>query len=308
MNAVDIQGVSLRYGKMTALRQLDLHLEEGEVLGLFGHNGAGKTTTMKLILGLLTPSEGQLRVLGQAPNDADVRRRMGYLQENVMFYQQLTGRETLHHFARIKGAARQQADQLLEQVGLAHAADRRVKTYSKGMRQRLGLAQALLGEPRLLLLDEPTVGLDPIATQDLYLLIDQLRQQGTSVILCSHVLPGVEAHINRAAILAGGQLEAVGTLTSLRTDAGLPSRIRATGLKQREQVLQSFSSLNGNARPLGGDGIELTGSAATKMSLLRQLLDRDQPGDIDILQPSLEDLYRFYTERASRARAAEDKA
>src|SRR5690554_550885 len=119
MNAVDIQGVSLRYGKMTALRQLDLHLEEGEVLGLFGHNGAGKTTTMKLILGLLTPSEGQLRVLGQAPNDADVRRRMGYLQENVMFYPQLTGRETLHHFARIKGAARQQADQLLEQVGLA---------------------------------------------------------------------------------------------------------------------------------------------------------------------------------------------
>src|SRR5690606_27191394 len=142
----------------------------------------------------------------------------------------------------------------------------------------------------------------------LYLLIDQLRQQGTSVILCSHVLPGVEAHINRAAILAGGQLEAVGTLTSLRTGAGLPSRIRATGLKQREQVLQSFSSLNGNARPLGGDGIELTGSAATKRSLLRQLLDRDQPGDIDILQPSLEDLYRFYTERASRARAAEDKA
>ena len=308
MNAVDIQGVSLRYGKMTALRQLDLHLEEGEVLGLFGHNGAGKTTTMKLILGLLTPSEGQLRVLGQAPNAADVRRRMGYLQENVMFYPQLTGRETLHHFARIKGAALQQADQLLEQVGLAHAADRRVKTYSKGMRQRLGLAQALLGEPRLLLLDEPTVGLDPIATQDLYLLIDQLRQQGTSVILCSHVLPGVEAHINRAAILAGGQLEAVGTLTSLRTGAGLPSRIRATGLKQREQVLQSFSSLNGNARPLGGDGIELTGSAATKMSLRRQLLDRDQPGDIDILQPSLEDLYRFYTERASRARAAEDKA
>ena len=114
MNAVDIQGVSLRYGKMTALRQLNLHLETGEVLGLFGHNGAGKTTTMKLILGLLAPSEGQLRVLGQEPNNADVRRRMGYLQENVMFYPQLSGRETLHHFARIKGAARQQADQLLE--------------------------------------------------------------------------------------------------------------------------------------------------------------------------------------------------
>src|SRR5690554_2558238 len=308
MSAVEIQGVSQRYGNMTVLHDLNLSLGEGEVLGLFGHNGAGKTTSMKLILGLLQASDGLVQVLGRDPRTTDVRRQMGYLPENVTFYPQLTGRETLRHFARLKSTPLSQVDDLLEQVGLGHAADRRVKTYSKGMRQRLGLAQAVLGEPRLLLLDEPTVGLDPIATQDLYQLVDRLRQQGTSVILCSHVLPGVEAHINRAAILAGGQLEAVGTLTSLRTGAGLPSRIRATGLKQREQVLQSFSSLNGNARPLGGDGIELTGSAATKMSLLRQLLDRDQPGDIDILQPSLEDLYRFYTERASRARAAEDKA
>src|SRR5690606_13423399 len=262
MKAVDIQGVSQRYGSMTVLHELSLQLAEGEVLGLFGHNGAGKTTTMKLILGLLNPSEGQVRVLGHSPNDPQVRRSLGYLPENVTFYAQLTGRETLRHFARLKGADLAQVDELFEQVGLAHAADRRVKTYSKGMRQRLGLPQAILGTPRLLLLDEPTVGLDPIAPQDLYRLIDQLRQQGTSVILCSHVLPEVEAHINRAAILAGGQLEAVGTLTSLRTGAGLPSRIRATGLKQREQVLQSFSSLNGNARPLAGDGIELTGSAA----------------------------------------------
>ncbi|WP_185269053.1 ABC transporter ATP-binding protein [Halopseudomonas xiamenensis] len=308
MNAVDIQGVSQRYGSMTALRQLDLHLEPGEVLGLFGHNGAGKTTTMKLILGLLTPSEGQVRVLGQAPNDPAVRRQLGYLPENVMFYPQLTGRETLHHFARIKGAALQQADELLGQVGLAHAADRRVKTYSKGMRQRLGLAQALLGAPQLLLLDEPTVGLDPIATQDLYILIDRLRQQGTSVILCSHVLPGVEAHINRAAILAGGQLEAIGTLTSLRAEAGLPSRIRASGLQQREQLLQHLN-VNGNqTRLLGTDGIEVTGSSRGKMELLRQVLSQDQPNDIEIFQPSLEDLYRYYTERAGNAHAAEDKA
>ncbi|PRB84240.1 ABC transporter ATP-binding protein [Pseudomonas sp. MYb185] len=308
MNAVDIQGVSQRYGSMTALRQLELHLEPGEVLGLFGHNGAGKTTTMKLILGLLTPSEGQVRVLGQAPNDPTVRRQLGYLPENVMFYPQLSGRETLYHFARIKGAALQQADELLEQVGLAHAADRRVKTYSKGMRQRLGLAQALLGSPQLLLLDEPTVGLDPIATQDLYVLIDRLRQQGTSVILCSHVLPGVEAHINRAAILAGGRLEAIGTLASLRTEAGLPSRIRASGLQRREQLLQTMN-INGNQiRLLGTDGIEVTGSSRGKMDLLRQLLNQDQPSDIEIFQPSLEDLYRYYTERASNAHAAEDKA
>ena len=206
MNAVEIQGVSQRYGSMTVLHDLSLNLGEGEVLGLFSHNGAGKTTSMKLILGLLAPSEGQVKVLGRAPNDPQVRRQLGYLPENVTFYPQLSGRETLRHFARLKGAALGQVDELLEQVGLAHAADRRVKTYSRGMRQRLGLAQALLGEPRLLLLDEPTVGLDPIATQDLYQLIDRLRQRGTSIILCSHVLPGVEAHINRAAILAKGRL------------------------------------------------------------------------------------------------------
>ncbi|CEA03488.1 multidrug ABC transporter ATPase [Pseudomonas saudimassiliensis] len=308
MNAVDIRGVSKRYGAMTALHQLDLQLEPGEVLGLFGHNGAGKTTTMKLILGLLTPTEGQVRVLGGRADTPEIRRQLGYLPENVMFYPQLTGRETLHHFARIKGAARQQADDLLEQVGLAHAADRRVKTYSKGMRQRLGLAQALLGDPQLLLLDEPTVGLDPIATQDLYLLIDTLRQQGTSVVLCSHVLPGVEAHINRAAILAAGRLEASGTLASLRSEAGLPARIRASGLQHRDQLLATLSAAGNSSRALGSDSIELVGPSAGKIPLLRQLLEQDQPSDIEIIQPSLEDLYRYYTERANQTQAREETA
>src|SRR5690606_2470910 len=152
MNAVEITNVSQRYGRMTVLENLNLHLEEGEVLGLFGHNGAGKTTSMKLVLGRLNPSEGQLRVLGRQPNDSGVRRQLGYLPENVTFYPQLSGRETLRHFARLKRAPTVQVDALLEKVGLTHAATRRVKTYSKGMRQRLGLAQALLGEPRLLLL------------------------------------------------------------------------------------------------------------------------------------------------------------
>ena len=308
MNAVDIRGVSKRYGAMTALHQLDLQLEPGEVLGLFGHNGAGKTTTMKLILGLLTPTEGQVQVLGGRADTPEIRRQLGYLPENVMFYPQLTGRETLHHFARIKGAARQQADDLLEQVGLAHAADRRVKTYSKGMRQRLGLAQALLGDPQLLLLDEPTVGLDPIATQDLYLLIDTLRQQGTSVVLCSHVLPGVEAHINRAAILAAGRLEASGTLASLRSEAGLPARIRASGLQHRDQLLATLSAAGNSSRALGSDSIELVGPSAGKIPLLRQLLEQDQPSDIEIIQPSLEDLYRYYTERANQTQAREETA
>lgn len=307
MNAVEIQGVSQRYGSMTVLHDLNLNLGEGEVLGLFGHNGAGKTTSMKLILGLLAPSEGQVKVLGRAPNDPQVRRQLGYLPENVTFYPQLSGRETLRHFARLKGAALSQVDELLELVGLAHAADRRVKTYSKGMRQRLGLAQALLGEPKLLLLDEPTVGLDPIATQDLYLLIDRLRQRGTSIILCSHVLPGVEAHINRAAILAKGRLQAVGSLSQLRAEAGLPVRIRASGVSERDSWLQRWTDAGHSARGLSESSLEVVAVNGHKLVLLRQLLGESEPEDIEIHQPSLEDLYRYYMERAGDVRAQEGR-
>ncbi|WP_417775535.1 ABC transporter ATP-binding protein [Stutzerimonas xanthomarina] len=305
MSAVDIQGVNQRYGSMTVLHDLNLTLGEGEVLGLFGHNGAGKTTSMKLILGLLSPSEGQVRVLGRAPHDPEVRRQLGYLPENVTFYPQLSGRETLRHFARLKGASLSQVDELLEQVGLSHAAERRVKTYSKGMRQRLGLAQALLGEPRLLLLDEPTVGLDPIATGDLYQLIDRMRQRGTSVILCSHVLPGVEAHINRAAILAKGQLQAVGSLAQLRVEAGLPVRIRASGIGDSAGWLQRWDAAGHSARALGERSVEVSAINGHKLPLLRELLGESEPDDIEIHQPSLEDLYRYYMQRAGDVRTAE---
>jgi Cu-processing system ATP-binding protein len=160
------------------------------------------------------------------------------------------------------------------------------------------LAQALLGAPRLLLLDEPTVGLDPIATQDLYQLLDQLRQQGTSIILCSHVLPGVEAHINRAAILAHGRLQAVGSLADLRKEAGLPALIRASGLAQREPLLQRWQAAGHEARAVGEGGLEVVADNRHKLELLRQLLVPGQAQDVDIHQPSLEDLYRHYMLRA----------
>jgi Cu-processing system ATP-binding protein len=299
MNVVDIEGVSQRYGHTTVLHQLNLSLAEGEVLGLFGHNGAGKTTSMKLVLGLLQASEGQVRVFGRLPSDPQVRRLLGYLPENVTFYPQLSGLETLRHFARLKGASGAQVDALLEEVGLAGVAHRRVKTYSKGMRQRLGLAQALLGEPRLLLLDEPTVGLDPIATQDLYRLLDRLRKQGTSIILCSHVLPGVEAHINRAAILTQGRLLALGSLPTLREEAGLPTLIRANGLKRAGPLQQRWNNAGHVTRRWGVEGLEVAALNGSKLGLLRQLLSEDEPVDVEIHQPSLEDIYRYYMSRAA---------
>jgi Cu-processing system ATP-binding protein len=299
MNVVEIRAVHQRYGRMEVLHGLDLDLAEGEVLGLFGHNGAGKTTSMKLVLGLLQPSQGEVRVLGQSPRHNGIRRQFGYLPENVTFYPHLTGRETLCHFARLKGAPAPQVDDLLDQVGLTHAADRRVKTYSKGMRQRLGLAQAILGAPRLLLLDEPTVGLDPIATADFYRLIDRMRHQGTSVILCSHVLPGVEAHIDRAAILASGHLQAVGSLTELRHTAGLPVRIRADAVRQADALARELRAAGHEVLLRDGGGLEIHAQPIDKMGVLQRLLQIGQPGELDIHQPSLEDLYRYYMKQAS---------
>lgn len=293
MNAVELHNVHQQYGNMAVLNNISLTLAEGEVLGLLGHNGAGKTTTVRLILGLLQATSGQVSVLGGTPGDSDIRRQIGFLPENVTFYPQLTGRETLLHFARLKGAAVQQVDALLEQVGLTAASSTRVKTYSKGMRQRLGLAQALLGRPRLLLLDEPTVGLDPIATQELYQVIGRLRDEGTSIVICSHVLPGVEPYIDRAAVLALGRLEAIGTLHELRTQAQLPVRIRAAGLTVEQLTAADVQAI----RPLHGAWHELLVAPADKLATVQRILQL-QPQDIEVQPPSLEDLYCYYMEKA----------
>ena len=293
---VELAGASKTYGRVTALDSLDLSVAEGETLGLLGHNGAGKTTAMKLILGVAPVSAGQVRVFGHDPCGKQARQlrfQLGYLPENVRFYEQLSGREVLAFFGRLKKVRPAQLDELLARVGLGEAAERRVKTYSKGMRQRLGLAQALLGEPRLLLLDEPTVGLDPIATRDFYTLLDELREKGVTVLLCSHVLAGIEKHIDRVAILGQGRLLATGTLAELRIRSGLPLRIRVRG-HWGDDGLRRFESMRVCARRINGSQLELHAPAEAKMSALRELLANPATQDIDVEQPSLESLYVYF--------------
>jgi len=294
MNCFELDTISHRYDRETVLQDVTLQLEPGEILGLFGHNGAGKTTTIKLILGLMTPSSGRLSVLGGEAGDPRVSQHIGYLPENVMFYPQLTGREILAHFARLKGASPAQVPELLSQVGLADAMDARTRTYSKGMRQRLGLAQALLGKPRLLMLDEPTVGLDPVATADLYRLLRQLRDEGTGIVLCSHVLPGVEPYIDRAAILTSGALKAVGDLPSLRRQADMPVTLDLTPAGDVEALETAVNSATPGHEAVvrQGDG-RLTVDIAPqeKMSLLQDLMASGAIADLSIHQPSLEDIY-----------------
>ncbi|GAA6172098.1 ABC transporter ATP-binding protein [Colwellia sp. KU-HH00111] len=280
------------YGQLAALSAMTMSLNEGEVLGLFGHNGAGKTTMMKLILGVISPSHGKVEVMGMAPDSKEAwhcRTKVGYLPENVSFYEQLTGLEVLTYFAKLKGFNKKQAVELLEQVGITHAMKRQVKTYSKGMRQRLGLAQAFIGEPKLLLLDEPTVGLDPIATGDFYKTVDQLKSNGSSVILCSHVLPGVEQHIDRAMILSSGKLLAMGTLGELRQQAALPVVIKPSGLNgavANDIKLSSYLTTACQGTLMVPED--------EKLSVLKQLLSLNELDDINVESANLEKVYQHF--------------
>lgn len=306
--AVELKGVCKYYPNINALHPLSMSVKAGEVLGLFGHNGAGKSTLMKLILGVLKPSGGEILALGHCPRSNkshDYRTLFGYLPENVSFYEQLTGREVLHYLAKLKGHGKAQADRLLEEVNLAPAADRAVKTYSKGMRQRLGLAQAFLGEPKLLILDEPTVGLDPVATQDFYLTVDRLKSGGCAVILCSHVLPGVESHIDRAMILSKGRKLALGHLAELREAANLPIEVSVAGLsrlaieeKTNGIITESdwLQSSTENSSSLANSAMyhRFNTSADNKLDILRNLSADSDLQDLHIKLPSLEDLYRYY--------------
>lgn len=294
-SVVSLEGVSKHYQNLTALSSVNLQLAQGEVLGLFGHNGAGKTTMMKLILGVISADAGEVTVMGMKPDDKSawhMRAKMGYLPENVMFYEQLTGLEVLTYFARLKGKSKQHAKALLEQVGIAHAMGRQVKTYSKGMRQRLGLAQAFIGQPKLLLLDEPTVGLDPNATAEFYQSVDQLKTQGTSVVLCSHVLPGVEQHIDRAMIISGGNTLALGTIAQLRATADLPLQIKPQGLNgalSNDPMLKSYLNDSGY----------LSVPEQHKLSVLRHLLSHDELSDIAVDSANLEQIYQYYLSNAA---------
>lgn len=293
MSIFKLINVKQSFGPLSVLESLDLQLEKGQVLGLLGHNGAGKTTTMKLILGLLKPTSGQVRVFGQDPTLSSFshhRYQIGFLPENVSFYQQLTGLEVLVFFGKLKRVSKKRCVELLEQVGLNEAINRKVKTYSKGMKQRLGLAQAILTEPSLLLLDEPTVGLDPIATQDFYGIVDRLKKQGCSIVLCSHVLPGIEKHLDKVAILSQGKLRAYGSISELREKTMLKTKIEFSGCFDIETLSRKLETAIGNS----DNNFSLLVNAEEKLFIAKQLLAQPGIQNIDTFPPNLEQIYRHY--------------
>jgi len=218
-NLTKVYPVPFRREKVTAVKDLSLTVESGQVYGLLGPNGSGKSTTMKVVLGLVSPTAGRTEIFGRDSTSVESREDVGFLPENPYFYKYLTGEETLHFYAKLCGLSRQKmrdrAKELLKLVGLEKAADRRLGGYSKGMLQRIGLAQAMIQEPRLLVLDEPTAGVDPAGSREIRDLILDFKQRGITVLLCSHLLEQVQEICDRVGILNHGALIREGKLGDL---------------------------------------------------------------------------------------------
>ena len=236
--------------KVQALRALDLQVYRGEVFGLLGPNGSGKTTTIKLLLGLLFPTEGQALVFGKPASDVTKNERIGYLPEESYLYKFLNAEETLDFYGRLFNMPakerRRRAQALIEQVGLSGAKRRPLKEYSKGMTRRIGLAQALINDPELILLDEPTSGLDPIGTREMKDMIVDLKQRGKTVVMCSHLLADVQDVCDRIAILYRGELKELGRVEDLLEVQDVV-QIQASGLSDEaqseiEQVIQKHGA------------------------------------------------------------------
>lgn len=231
--------------RVKAVGGIDFEIRRGEVFGLLGPNGSGKSTTIKMMLGLLFPSAGTLRVLGQSPRDVKTKQRIGYLPEESYLYPYLTARETLKFYASLFALpaeeTRQRIGELLDLIGLSHTGSRKVGEFSKGMMRRIGLAQSIINDPELVILDEPTSGLDPLGVRQVKDLILHLAERGKTVLLSSHLLADVEDVCDRVAILYNGKIQAMGGMDELLEER---SRQRFTTAsltsEQTDQTLAFF--------------------------------------------------------------------
>jgi ABC-2 type transport system ATP-binding protein len=294
----ELRGVTKRYGRTLALDGLDLAGEAGRVFALLGANGAGKTTAVKILLGLTLPTGGQGSLLGHALGDPEARRSVGYLPELFRYQGWLTGREVLTYHARLAGLPpagwREEIDVALATADLAARADDRVATYSKGMQQRLGVAVALLGRPRLVILDEPSTALDPLGRHELRGVIRGLRELGTTVILNSHQLTEVEQVSDEVAIIHRGRLLQTGALGDLLRPGGV--RVRATGLDGSGQaVLAAFGEREPDAAWLVFRGL----AEDRVPSLVAAIVAAGaRVYAVELLQPTLEERFRQLLEGA----------
>jgi ABC-2 type transport system ATP-binding protein len=319
------RGLTKRYGDLVAVDHLDLEVQAGEIFGLLGQNGAGKTTTILMLLGLTEPSDGQARVVGLDParRPLEVKRRVGYLPDAVGFYSDLSGRENLRYTARLNRIPDREAepaiDEAIEQVGLTARADDRTETYSRGMLQRLGIADALVKDPDVLILDEPTTAIDPLGvTEILDLLRGLVRDRNMAILLSSHLLNQVQSVCDRIGIFAAGRLIGQGTMRELADRFGddiahIEAEIQPPAEGGRERVREVLTAIPGvveTTEPRRASDPWVVGvrPASDDTRVRRQILAAAASTGLDLtavrpLAPSLEELYRRAVERAAHGHA-----
>jgi ABC-2 type transport system ATP-binding protein len=318
--------LSKRYGDLVAVDNLDLDVKAGEIFGLLGQNGAGKTTTILMLLGLAEPSAGVARVVGFDPTRSplEVKRRVGYLPDNVGFYDGMTGRENLRYTARLNGMSGDDAEakigDVLEQVGMTGRADTNVDTYSRGMLQRLGIADALVKDPDVLILDEPTTAIDPLGvTEILELLRTLVRDRGMAILLSSHLLNQVQSVCDRIGIFAAGRLIGQGTMTELahrfgedtaHIEAGVQTD-DAAGAERVREVLKAIPGVvevKAPRRSTTDPWVIGVKPASDETRVRRSILAAAASTGLDLtsvrpVAPSLEEIYRRAVEKAAHGHA-----
>jgi len=290
------------------LHGVSFTVREGEIYGFVGPNGAGKTTTLKVLLGLIRATSGQARILGCDVSRNDFRRHIGFLPENPYFYTYLTAREILHFYARLSGVPaggrERRVERLLGRVGLAHAADARLRTYSKGMLQRVGIAQALVHDPKVVFLDEPMSGVDPIGRKEIRDIILDLREEGKTVLMNTHILTDVEMICDRVAIIANGKIRYEGRIADfLRTDE-LYTDVVLSHLPA--EIGDRFEEQYGGHVQGVGDRIEVHVLEKQVNELLRTALDAGAA--VVSVTPARISLERIFLEAVEQSRDAEGEA
>jgi len=298
MSDIEIRNVSKRYSTVTALDGVSLSVERGETVGLVGRNGAGKTTLFKLLVGHDTPDDGSVSVGGQSPEAGTaLRERVGYLPERAGFPPSFTGREVLDFHARVRevpnDARDRRVERVLRTVGLADAADRAVGGYSNGMNRRLGLATALVGDPDVLLLDEPTAALDPAGVADFHEVVETLsRETGVTIVVTSHVLPEIERLCDRVAVLEDGDIAVEGDVADLRREAGDTVSVVAT-VDDPTTVADALAARDGVADATADPPrVRIECDRGAVFDTLDALRDTAAVTDVEVTEPGLDAVFR----------------
>ncbi|HZQ68850.1 MAG TPA: ABC transporter ATP-binding protein [Terriglobales bacterium] len=298
MPAIEIIGLEKTYltgfwrkRPKCALKPLHLAVEEGEIFGFLGPNGAGKTTTLKMLMGLVFPTGGSARILGMEVNDPRVKAQIGFLPEQPYFYDYLTAQELLHYYARLSGVPAKEIfgkiNQVLDRVGLPDAAGVQLRKFSKGMLQRVGIAQAIIHNPRIVFFDEPMSGLDPMGRREVRDLMDQLRQEGKTVFFSTHILSDAEALCNRVAIINRGELRGVGAVADLTSSV----HGKVEFIWQGDSIPAALRTLGEHTR-MTGDTVRMI-VAEEQQELALEVLRRERLRLISLnpVRASLEDYF-----------------